>query len=131
EYENMGVTVLSAPVLDAEESGLLIDAARALNERIVEKVERRPEAGQKDDVLRPGDDFSSSVDLRDILEPHGWAIELERDGVRYWRRPGKARGVSATEGFVPGRLYVFSTEAKPLECERTYSPFALKAILDY
>lgn len=126
-----GVTVQGAPLLSDEDSDLLVEAARALNERIVERADTRAELKHGEDVTRPGDDFNRRADIREILEPHGWEIEREREGVRYWRRPGKRRGVSATEGYVEGRLYVFTTEAFPLEAERTYTPFALTTILDY
>src|SRR5690606_15127021 len=85
EYET-GTTVACAPLLSDDDSDLLVEAARALNERIVVKSH---EAKLPDDTARPGDDFNRrTTDLAPILEPHGWEIEKEREGVRYWRRPG-------------------------------------------
>ena len=49
-----------------------------------------------------------------------------------WRRPGKAQGVSATWNYGDsGIFYCFSTNAPPLEPERSYTAFGLLAALDY
>jgi hypothetical protein len=50
-------------------------------------------------MTRPGDDLISRVSWREILEPHGWKIDNESDGVTRWCRPGKSEGVSATTGY--------------------------------
>lgn len=63
--------------------------------------------------LSPGDDFEARTDWADILEPHGWTFLFERGNERFWRRPGKTSGISATTGYAEDRdrLYVFSTNA--------------------
>lgn len=59
---------------------------------------------------RVGDIYSAAVTWPDILEPHGWIRVYERDGVTYWRRPGKDRGISATTNHGGhDALYVFTS----------------------
>lgn len=80
---------------------------------------------------RPGDDFNVRADWRDILQPHGWTLVYQKDGVGYWRRPGKDRGVSATTNYQDsGLLYVFSTSTD-FESERAYSKFSAHALLEH
>ncbi|HZA21609.1 MAG TPA: bifunctional DNA primase/polymerase [Dehalococcoidia bacterium] len=80
---------------------------------------------------RPGDDFNARAAWRDILEPHGWVLIYEREGIDYWRRPGKDRGISATTDYqASGLLYVFSTSTA-FESERGYSKFAAYALLKH
>lgn len=58
----------------------------------------------------PGADYARRVDWADILQPHGWALTFTRGGVRYWRRPGKRDGISATTNALgTDRLRVFTT----------------------
>lgn len=93
--------------------------------------EERPPPARGDGELRPGDDFNARTTWPELLEPHGWARVFERGGETYWRRPGKAFGISATtnyKGF--DLLYVFSTSA-PFETERGYDRFGAYAILNH
>ena len=81
---------------------------------------------------RPGDDFEACTDWRAVLEPHGWRLVYERGGEGYWRRPGKARGVSATTGYAGGNaLYVFSSSAPPFTPGASYSKFAAHTLLEH
>lgn len=48
--------------------------------------------------LSPGDDFSARTSWEEILTPHGWVEDHHRGAIRYWRRPGKEAGWSATTG---------------------------------
>ena len=38
---------------------------------------------------RPGDDYNRRTTWPALLEPQGWTVVFERDGVTYWRRPGQ------------------------------------------
>jgi hypothetical protein len=58
---------------------------------------------------RPGDDFNDRGDLRVHLEAEGWMRVAQRGNEVLWRRPGKERGISATEGHFPGMFHVFSS----------------------
>jgi hypothetical protein len=66
-----------------------------------------------------------------LLEQAGWTEgRPDRHGVRYFTRPGKDRGISASLGKVaPGVLMVFTSSAPPLEAERAYDPFDVYRLL--
>ncbi|NJP42300.1 bifunctional DNA primase/polymerase [Actinacidiphila epipremni] len=82
--------------------------------------------------LRPGDDFDARADWADILQPHGWTFVQQRGRTRYWRRPGKDRGVSATTGRAADadRLYVFTTGTE-FTAEVPYTKFGAHALLNF
>lgn len=116
------------------------DCAREQNEYIAsERVQHRAPQGEsnaKGD--RPGDEFNRKASWHDVLEPHGWRIHRAIGNVIYWTRPGKDPriGCSATTGrcHTEGRgdlLYVFSSNALPLESEAGYSKFAAFTLLNY
>jgi len=116
------------------ERNLLLQAARSLDEIANQYPEpeppRAPGALPSDD--RPGDAFNADYSMfRRLLESHGWQPAHRHGDVEYWRRPGKASGgISATWNHIPGRFHVFSSNAAPLDSEKTYSPFAVYAIIE-
>lgn len=83
-------------------------------------------------AVSPGDDFEARTDWADILVPAGWRFAFEAGGVRYWTRPGKSFGISATTGKDPARdrLFVF-TSASDFEAETPYTKFGAYALLHY
>lgn len=82
--------------------------------------------------LSPGDDYEQRTDWADILTPHGWTLVAQHGRTRYWRRPGKTIGVSATTGHADDRdrLYVF-TSSTEFDQERPYTKFGAVAVLDH
>ena len=83
------------------------------------------------DGTRPGDVFNMRAVWADILGPHGWTPVYQTDGATHWRRPGKARGTSATTDYADSSLlYVFSSST-PFEPERGYSKFSAYALLEH
>jgi len=85
--------------------------------------------------ISPGDDFENKVDWADaeLLGGDGWALDHEQGGTRYWIRPGKTEGVSATTGRSQDRdrLFVFSENAKPFETWVPYNKFGAYALLHH
>jgi len=80
--------------------------------------------------LAPGEDFNARVTWAQILEPAGWREYYRSNDVTYWTRPGKPSGISAsTNALGTDRLYVFSTNAAPLEGGESYSKFGAYATL--
>jgi hypothetical protein len=89
-------------------------------------------AGGAVDRTLPGGDFIARSTWRVVLEPAGWTVAGNRGPVTYWRRPGKADGVSATTGHVGAdALHVFSTSAAPFEAGRSYTRFGAYAVLQH
>ncbi|KAB1658993.1 phage/plasmid primase, P4 family [Pseudoclavibacter sp. CFCC 11306] len=82
--------------------------------------------------LKPGDDYEQRTDWADILTPAGWTLLGTRGRTRYWRRPGKDEGISATTGHADDRdrLYVFSTSTE-FEAEKPYTKFGAYALLQH
>jgi putative DNA primase/helicase len=82
--------------------------------------------------LKPGDDFEQRTPWVDILKPHGWQLLFTSGHTSYWRRPGKAAGVSATTGRDPqrDRLYVF-TSSSEFTPEVPYTKFGAYALLEH
>jgi P4 family phage/plasmid primase-like protien len=123
------------PTITEEERADLHRVFRSLDERAVpEPVAsspfHQPRMGAGDGVS-PGDDWSARTDWPEILEPEGWRQVFTKGGVTYWRRPGKAHGISATTGFGEGSwLYVF-TSSTAFEPERTYTKFGALAVLGH
>ncbi len=112
------------PVLTAEEHGLLLDAARALNEAAEEVEQHFPEAP----AGRPGDDYNDRGPVADLLEKHGWTQVSGGENER-WRRPGKEKGWSGT---LKDRVfYCFTSNAAPLTEDTAYGPFQLYAALEH
>ncbi|MFJ6566454.1 bifunctional DNA primase/polymerase [Streptomyces sp. NPDC091292] len=82
--------------------------------------------------LRPGEDYDARTDWADILQPEGWTFVYQHGSTRYWRRPGKDRGVSATTGHASDkdRLYVFTTGTE-FQSETPYSKFAAYTLIHH
>ena len=72
----------------------------------------------------PGDDFNAKTDPAEMLIANGWTT---RNG-RNWTRPGKSGGISGTLGVTADKqFWCWSSEAAPLEPNKSYNPFALFA----
>lgn len=112
----------------ADERDALMSLARSFDR--MPKVEAKPTRVESPTPgKRPGDDFNRRTDWPEILEPHGWTPVFTRDDATYWRRPGKAHGVSAsTNRQGSGLLWVF-TSSTQFEAERSYSRFAAYTVL--
>lgn len=82
--------------------------------------------------LSPGDAYEAQTDWAEILLPHGWTLVHTQGQVRYWRRPGKTIGVSATTGKATDRdrLYVFSTSTE-FDSEKPYTKFGAITVLEH
>jgi hypothetical protein len=122
----------SVATITPEEREALFDLARSFDEI------PRPPAPQHFDSTnrvsvgdRPGDRWAAQTDWRAILEPAGWQFVFERDGVSYWRRPGKSWGISASTNYGGSDLlYVFSTSTV-FEPEQSYTKFGAYTILNH
>ena len=131
----------SGPPLDqvqnigVEERDILFRCARSFDRTPAEDP-KLPQTQKTD--LPPGDDFNTrGPTWAELLEPHGWTVVHQRDGVTYWRRPGKTTGSwSATTGRCKSKsgrelFYVFSSNAAPFAADRGYDKFGTYAFLNY
>lgn len=120
------------PVITADEREALHALVATLDE--MPRVEAAPERPRGEPATgRPGDDFEARTSWDKILEPHGWTFVYEDgEGTRYWRRPGKDLGVSATTGHAQDRdrLYVF-TSSTEFDQEKPYTKFGAHALLNH
>ena len=80
---------------------------------------------------RPGDLFNAVVPWDDILTRHGWTFLFHRNGVGYWRRPGKDHGISATTNWGGYDYFYPFTSSTEFDEERGYTRFAVYAILEH
>ena len=117
-----GLTTI--PILTEEERDSLIEVARTFDRREPKEGGPRESGDQGGDT--PGDDYDARGDLPGLLRSHGWTPV----GKTHWRRPDKARGVSASLGHIPGRFFVFSTSTQ-FEAEHVYRPWHVYAILEH
>lgn len=87
------------------------------------------------DVFTPAIEFNQRVDWwRDILSPAGFKEAGRNGDTRYFTRPGKSGGVSATLGHYKGKdgtpvLYVFTSSIPELPGNKTYDAFGAYARL--
>jgi putative DNA primase/helicase len=90
-----------------------------------------PSRDTDDGGLAPGADYEQRTDWADILTPAGWAQVAARGQIRYWRRPGKNLGISASTGYGTGDwLYVWTTSTE-FDSERTYTKFGAYTVLHH
>lgn len=133
-YELLSGGPESIVTITSEERELLHSIARALHEQresaapSVDSLELGPDplGGE-----RPGDEWARVTTWAEILEPHGWARLFKRGTITYWRRPGKAHGISATTNFAESDLlYVFSTSTV-FEADRGINKFSAWTTLEH
>jgi putative DNA primase/helicase len=89
-------------------------------------------APKREGDVTPGDDFEDRTDWADILTPHGWTLVHARGRERFWCRPGKKMGISASTGHADDRdrLYVF-TSSTSFDPETPYTKFGAYAHLNH
>lgn len=71
-----------------------------------------------------------SSEFRDLMLRHGWTLSKTVKDHEEWRRPGKETGSSATWNYLDDSLYVFSSNAAPLENNHRYTLMQLKQLLE-
>lgn len=135
-YEHVaGPPLTRIPEITPEERKVLFDAARSFNKWTPTNVRTLRPSGKippPEGILRPGDDFMARASWEEILGAHGWKPVREMGNEVHWRRPGKQDpGISATTGHCGDYLYVFSSNAAPLQANHPYDKFAAYADLNH
>ncbi len=110
------------PEVTEDERDALISLARSFDETEPKEVHAAPTLAA--DGATPGDDYDARADIPELLRAHGWTHAAGK----YWTRPGKTRGISASWDVIPRRLWVFSTSTE-FEPQHVYRPWHVFAIL--
>lgn len=81
----------------------------------------------------PGDDYNNRSNWHEILPAYGWKyIRTRPDNVSEWTRPDKDFGLSATTNIHEADLlYVFTSNAFPLEANKGYSKFGFYTLMEH
>ena len=119
----------SIPTISEEDRDALLDLARSFDERPPTEAPAQETASSSSlghDVT-PGDDYDFRADVPALLKQHGW--KAAGSSGKYWTRPGKAKGISASWDVVPGRLFVFSSSTA-FEPQHVYRPWHVYAVLE-
>lgn len=124
----------TVPTITAEEHAELHRLMRCHDQMAIAAPSARPVPQSTLPLpgLQPGDDYENRTDWAELLVPLGWELVSVRGGTRYWRRPGKSHGVSATTGRAGDRdrLYVFSSST-PFATDTPYTLFGAYALLEH
>lgn len=139
-YDLQSGSWVSLPTISKGQREFLIESARSLDQTKCEE-ERAPTVSRlSSPTLALGDDRESvadylrkSDDWRRALLRAGWTFIREDAKNEYWARPdqpvaGKTGGCYSKE---EGYFHVFSSNAAPLDVDKTYSPLQLIAALEY
>lgn len=141
-----GPSLPNVGTITAEERDRLLYVARLFDEsQHTEKPHYyQPSGDPLANDTKPGEAYSlRGPDWADILEQHGWTCVRSTGEKRFWRRPGKNKGISATTGHCKSSsngadlLAVFSSNATPFEAGSggspcgCYSKFAAYTILNH
>ncbi len=121
----------SIPTITEEDRSALLDLAKTFDERRPVEIEipadHRPAASSTSAEITPGDDYDAKADVPALLKAHGW--KPAGSSGKYWTRPGKAKGISATWDVVPGRFFVF-TSSSEFAPNHVYRPWHIYAVLE-
>ena len=127
------------PTLSKERRDYLINACISLDETkreetapIISRTQSRIPA-RGDDRESTADYLRRSDDWRASLLRAGWSYIRADEKFEYWSRPGQsvAGKVGGCYSLEEGYFHVFSSNAAPLEVDKTYSPLQLIAALEY
>lgn len=129
-WEMASGSIESIPTITHQEREEIFRILRTFDEVPHTEAVRSEVTKTELDLSQPGDDYSSKVSWVEILEPAGWKrVFTDRQGVTFWRRPGKNEGISASTGFGDyDNFYVFTTSTT-FEANKSYSKFAVYAHL--
>jgi GTPase SAR1 family protein len=128
-YTLINGDLASIPTITEQERAVLLDCARSFNQVFKTHQRINPVPAPTNGHLTPGQRFNQSGKVRDLLERHGWKYLRPGPNGELWARPGVDH-TSATL-YPDGGLYVFSSNAAPLDAGRVYSPFSLYGILEH
>lgn len=121
------------PAITGEQRDALHEIAAALDQMPhPEPIRFTQPSDDRAGGISPGDDYEARTDWTDILGPAGWTLVSHAGRGRYWRRPGKTIGISASTGVRDDRdrLYVFTTSTE-FTAETPYTKFGAYALMNH
>ncbi|MDF1613659.1 AAA family ATPase [Desulfurivibrio dismutans] len=129
-YTPLAGSLTDCPTLSADEVATLHRAAKAFDLRPA------PDLTAKSDLLsslpltppttdNPGDIYNRNHSAAELLAAHGWKPGDRTTAGEAWTRPGKGEGCSGVLLDKTGNFYCWSSNAGPLEPERSYTAFGL------
>jgi len=129
-YEFVRGSIDSVPTVTLETWQKIKAVGESFNKIETQSQVDAPRLERTTDGTSPGDEYNARGDLLNLLQRHGWKPNSD---FSRWTRPGKDSGVSATwnSAETPNKFYVFSSNADPFEDGRSYSPFAVFAMLEH
>ena len=132
------------PILSWMEWNTFLKVCDQLDERALIAPNREvsthaPQRELEDGEVLPGTDYNSKTDLGKLIEEYGWTYVGEGPRGSSWLRPDSAvpstSRSSATllpaDANRPQLLYIFSSNAGPLDAESAYSAFAVLALYQH
>jgi putative DNA primase/helicase len=133
-YQFLAGNPSSIPTITGEQRDLLHIAARSLDQMPaptpipdVTVLDRtRTEGG-----ISPGDDYNARGSWVNLLQDHGWTVVWGDTTRTYWRRPGKASGISAVTGGTEGDYFYAWTTSTVLPAEEAMSKWRVYAMLEH
>jgi P4 family phage/plasmid primase-like protien len=133
-YQFLAGNPSSIPIITGEQRDLLHIAARSLDQMPAPAVipdvtvldRTRTEGG-----ISPGDDYNNRGSWVNLLQDHGWTVVWGDSTRTYWRRPGKASGISAVTGGTEGDYFYSWTTSTVLPAEEAMSKWRVYAVLEH
>jgi bifunctional DNA primase/polymerase-like protein len=130
-YRRIRGSVRTIRRITPAQRALLLESARQLDEMPPPPLRSTSRPSSKHAGARPGDLFNAQAQWADVLGKHGWVLVGQFNQEQFWRRPGKAEGISATVNYNQNnRLLVFSTST-PFQIQKCYSLFEAYACLEH
>ncbi|HMB05844.1 MAG TPA: hypothetical protein VKP69_19170, partial [Isosphaeraceae bacterium] len=147
-YVHLAGSFDSIPTISPEEREFLLDLARSFDElpqegpKAAAKASGRPPAPDLlpkewtdpygwPDTSSPIDDYNERADWTGLLEGHGWEFVGTAGETQYWRRPGKAQGISATLNHGGHGLFHVFTSSCDFQQNKSVSKFGAYAVLEH
>jgi hypothetical protein len=132
-YRRLSGGPLTMATITPAERAELFAFARAFDEMPAKEIDPPKPRGSAAGGTRPGDALNAQADRdwwRRRLAGDGWAYVYTSGEIDYYRRPGKASGISGSVNWDGRCRFRVHTTSTPLE-PAMYSPFAYVATVDH
>ena len=118
------------PVLTKAERDLVINIAKMFDEKKKKVISPSNKQYERIFTTNPFDDFNASHEGSQVLVQHDWQEDADTQIFKYYTRPGKDGGKSASYNKEKNYYYIF-TSSTALEPSKGYSPSALLCHLQF